>query len=604
MTMSPGSSTLRTMAASEFVRRIKAKADQTDQHFVFWLGAGCSVSSGIPAASALVREHWLPQLHQLRTGGGDLDAWVKTAFPDYDPADAGASYGTIMNERFPLPDDRQRETERLCSNQDPGFGYAVLASLMSREDGMLSTALTTNFDDLIADAMYVFGDRRPLVIEHDALAGFARPGRVRRPLVVKVHGDHRLNPMHTTSETAALTEGVTSGIRGLLQDRGVIFVGYSGNDHGVRDALERLPDDALPFGVWWVSRTEPSGPIGDWLKHRQATWVRAGTFDELMLLFHQEFGFEHPTTDRFDRMVQSYRRTYETLTDSVDQLSDSEPDSARLKQAARRADDAATDSWRVELEARRYVKEQPDRADEIYRAGLEQSDDAQLLVAYADFLRGERNDIDGAESYYQRALEKDPELVRALGNYANLLTDFRQDHDGAELLYERAAASAPDAPIPLGNFAVFLSDHRGDHARAETLYKRLLATRPTDSVRLANYGRLMVERSRDAEAKELIQQALLHADAEDDELRVEVSFYVLAMQGDEARGETLSRLAALIASGARSPGWDLSRVLARARADGHPDIAWLERLAAVISDGADPAVLDGWEDWPADAATA
>jgi len=209
---------LQRMHASEFVRRLRESEDEPDVHYVFWLGAGCSVTSGIPAAGALVRDQWLPRLHRRRgIASRNVEAWATSEFADYSADEAASFYGSVMEALFRTADERQRETERLCDGQSPGFGYGVLASLMSRPDGIFSATITTNFDDLVADAMYVFGSKRPLVIQHEALARFARPGRVQRPLVVKIHGDHRLNPMHTIRETAELrnrpkTPGRVAGV--------------------------------------------------------------------------------------------------------------------------------------------------------------------------------------------------------------------------------------------------------------------------------------------------------------------------------------------------------------------------------------------------------
>lgn len=41
----------------------------------------------------------------------------------------------------------------------------------------------------------------------------------------------------------------------------------------------------------------------------------------------------------------------------------------------------------------------------------------------------------------------------------------------------------------------------------------------------------------------------------------------------------------------------LRLLLVQAKARGRADLAWLEKLAAVISDGADIATLEGWEEW-------
>jgi tetratricopeptide (TPR) repeat protein len=553
---------MRTMRCSEFVRRLGEQAGQADRHYVFWLGAGCSVTSGIPAAASLVRDHWLPRLFRLRGATGDLDAWLRESFPGYRSDDPAGLYGRVMNELFPLADERQRETERLCDGRVPGFGYAVLACLMSRKDGILSAAVTTNFDDLVADAMYVYGDRKPLVIQHGALAGFVRPGRVRRPLLVKVHGDHRLSPMHTSEETSTLDEGVAHGIRGLLHDRGVIFVGYAGNDRGVIEALSALPESALPLGAWWVSRDEPRGAIRDWLLSRRAVWVCADGFDELMLLFREEFGIEHPTAKRFERMIDGYRATYESLTASVQERPDSAIDSAALKEATKQADAAASDWWGVALAAGRFRVSDPDRADAIYREGIESIDDPRLLVAYARFLKNIRN-----------------------------------ENDRAQEIYERAITAHPDSPVALGNYAFFLKSVRKDHGRARELYERAIAADPNDANSLGNLAGLLLESEDDERVLALIDRAFDNASRADGGLFCELWFYLLAAGQSEDRAGALGALRNLVGAGARSPGWDFSGVIERARRENRPDVEWLEKLADVIAERAEPEILQGWGAW-------
>lgn len=508
--MSSGRRKLRRISAHEFVRRLKERAGEPDCHYTFWLGAGCSVTSGIPAASSLVREDWLPRLHRVR-GGHEvaIDEWARREFRGYDPDDPAALYGPLMKELFPLSDERQRETERLCDGRAPAFGYAVLAALMSLPNGVFSAALTTNFDDLVADAMYVFGDRRPLVIQHEALAGFVRPGRVQRPLVVKVHGDHRLNPMHTEVETAELERGIREGIRGLLQDRGVIFNGYSGNDRGVIDALDGLPTRAIPLGVWWVSRAEPRSAIRGWLLDRDATWVEAAGFDELMLLFREEFQIEHPTAQKFERMIDSYRETYGRLSSRVEELPDTAPDSDALKKAAKRARESATEWWKVQLEADKVKNEDPDRADRIYREGVEKVEDSRLLTSYGIFLVEEREEFDRAEQMFERAIAADPENIFALGSLALFLKQKRKNYDRAEELYELATAGEAPNPTNLCNYAIFLHRVRKEFDRAEELYERAIALGAKSPESLSAYAIFLSRvRGESKRAEELFERAL------------------------------------------------------------------------------------------------
>jgi hypothetical protein len=80
---------------------------------------------------------------------------------------------------------------------------------------------------------------------------------------------------------------------------------------------------------------------------------------------------------------------------------------------------------------------------------------------------------------------------------------------------------------------------------------------------------------------------------------VELYFYLYANGPDERRSKALTELRRSLEGGYRSPGWDFSGNLERAREDGHPEVDWLERLAAVIADEAPLKTLDDWVAWQA-----
>ena len=415
---------LRRIGAAEFARRLRGIANEPDKRFAFFIGAGGSVSSKIPAAGSLVRGHWLPRLRDLRAPHRqDLHEWAREALAEsnghvYDPDNPAASYGAVIQELFLHQEDRQREIERLCEGRFPGFGYAVLAGLMAMDGGRFSIVLTTNFDDLVADALYLFTAARPLVIHHESLANFIRPTRT-RPLVVKLHGDHRLSPQNTSQETARLKGEIEKQIRTLLHDRALVFLGYGGNDYGIKEMLEGLPPEALPLGVYWLSRSEPLCPLREWLDTREGVWVQAGDFDEAMLLIRDTFSLPHPERIRFDNVFQNYFESYQKLSASLSQSTAATPESAALQEAVRRADEAFEDWWAVEVAASRLKDSDPDRAQAIYEQGLKQfPKSSPLLGNYYLFLQSIRKDYDRAEEHYRRALEADSKDVRHLGNYA------------------------------------------------------------------------------------------------------------------------------------------------------------------------------------------
>jgi hypothetical protein len=120
---------------------------------------------------------------------------VAKAYPKYDASNPAKFYADAFEARHPFAAERQREIELNCAGSQPKFGYATLAELISHEryGNYCNTVLTTNFDDLVADAIYLYGDQRsrPLVVTHEALARYLRTSsaslRVEIPMYLYAH---------------------------------------------------------------------------------------------------------------------------------------------------------------------------------------------------------------------------------------------------------------------------------------------------------------------------------------------------------------------------------------------------------------------------------
>jgi Tfp pilus assembly protein PilF len=643
-----------------------------------------------------------------------------------------------MEQLFLHPGERQAEIEALCEGRFPRFGYATLASLIADERGSFNVVLTTNFDDLIADSLYLFTRSRPLVIQHASLSEYIRPTRT-RPLLVKVHGDYQLAPLNTVEETKELEGSFNRAVQSLLHDRGLIFLGYGGGDPGILRMLESLSREALPFGVYWVSRKEPIGPVRDWLETRNAVWVEYPDFDQFMVLLRSAFDLPKPDEKRFEEVFRRYAEDYESLSRSIRALPDAAPSAPALKEAVRRTDETFAGPWSVLLEARRLEDSDPEKAQKTYQHGIEEfPKSSSLLGNFANFLSTQRKDFEQAEEYYQRALKVDPTNAANLANYANFLATQRKDFERAEEYYHRALATEPTNAYVLGNYAWFPATQRKDFDRAEEYYQRALTSEPTNALVLGRYAWFLATQRKDLErAEEYYQQALevdptdatnlgsyagflatdrkdleraeeyyhraldteptngtnlrsyawflstqrkdfdraeeyyqramnaeptdayvlsnyalfLHHDRKDldraeeyhrraleseptnanylgnyagfldaqgryDEglkilekafsaldanapagLLAELWFYVLAHHRCEDRPKAVRHLRRLIDEGARSPNFDLSSNVARARIEEHPDAEWLSRLAMVISTNADASTLSEWHAW-------
>jgi Tfp pilus assembly protein PilF len=230
------------------------------------------------------------------------------------------------------------------------------------------------------------------------------------------------------------------------------------------------------------------------------------------------------------------------------------------------------------------VRGDHDRAQDLYERAIETDPtDADILNNYATFLADVSGDHDRAQELYERAIALAPTDATKLHNYAIFLSDERGDYGRADELYERAIEADGTNTAALNNLANLLLDHRGDHARAQELFERAIAQDPTDATILGNYARLLFEQHQDTEATNYVQRAFQNAGDDDDDLRAELFMYLCALGPPTARADAEANLRALLDSGVRSSGWDLSRILERANAE-HPDRSQkLQELAAALT---------------------
>ena len=553
---------LRQMTNMEFIRRLKVDCDAADRSYALFLGAGCSVSSGIPASASLVKDQWLPRLRDLcAPESKNINDWIKTKLPGYDSTNPAESYGKLMDLLFRSPQDQQREVERLCDGKFPNYGYAILALLNQIKPGKFNALITTNFDDLIADAFYLFTSTRPLVIAHEALAGFIRPSRT-RPFIIKLHGDYHLSPLNTEEEIKTISPEISDQMESILYDKGLIFLGYGGNDQGIADMFAKLPAQALLQGIYWVSKNEPENALRSWLEVRNAFWVPFFDFDEMMFHFQDVFQLASPSDihikEALDKIAQIYLEFTQKYRDST------KPIDKEMKEAVKRTDEKFQDWLAVYIQASKIEKDQPEKANEIYLTGLKQHPNSkELLNNYALFLQTIRKDHDQAEEKYKKALEVDPNDATVLGDYASFLTDIRKDHDQAEEKYKKALEIEPNSPNKLGN-----------------------------------YSKLLFTLGKEKLANELLYKALSMKNLDEYQgLQSELWFYAFANGPVEKRANALKNLKTVILAGDRSIYWNLSENVKKAEMDGHPDVKWLYKLADVITKDADIHILDEWEKW-------
>jgi len=146
----------------KFVNDVKVRPDL---RYAFVLGAGASVQSEIQPAGVLARK-WLEQLF-LRHGSEDqkIEDWAtseRLGIPGLVWGRLDESYSKIYDRLFQdNPADGFAFLEQEMEGKTPSIGYSVLAEILATTQH--NVVITTNFDNLVADAMAIYTQKFPLV---------------------------------------------------------------------------------------------------------------------------------------------------------------------------------------------------------------------------------------------------------------------------------------------------------------------------------------------------------------------------------------------------------------------------------------------------------
>ncbi|EPR21204.1 Sir2-family regulator [Agrobacterium sp. TS43] len=213
--------------------------------------------------------------------------------PDGDPTEYAAAFEAV----YPQPRHRRQYIDDAISKGTPSFGHKVLGSLIAGQT--VDCVFTTNFDPLVEESatsanalLPVTEQARPIVAAIDSAERAMRClNESDWPLVAKLHGDYQsVSIKNTGSELEKQDEKMRHVLVEASKRFGMVFVGYSGRDASVMEALSAVLQEKSPFpnGLYWVassaSRLLPA--VTQFLEAAQRAGVDVAvveckTFDEL-----------------------------------------------------------------------------------------------------------------------------------------------------------------------------------------------------------------------------------------------------------------------------------------------------------------------------------
>lgn len=306
-----GFSKSKLISAKRLSQMMK-EASENRERFCFILGSGASVESGIPSGSSLEMQ-WMDCLMGKLDDRGmpamDADETREIAaalhdenaiehdFQEIEEAWLQAKkesrsipskyYFDIYKLRFHAnPHQGYSYLERIMERCDPSLGYHTLAKLLT-ENNLHNLVITTNFDSLVEDALFLYTNKKPLVVSHESLADYIE-ANIQRPIVAKVHRGLMYAPFNSPETTQELKPEWENALSRAFNIYTPIVIGYAGGDHSLMSFLKK-DDTTMRNGVYWCYRGKcdpsdlPEASIQEFVEKRSGYFVAIDGFDALMV---------------------------------------------------------------------------------------------------------------------------------------------------------------------------------------------------------------------------------------------------------------------------------------------------------------------------------
>jgi NAD-dependent SIR2 family protein deacetylase len=252
------------LAVDAFVRSLTVS--RQSGHVCF-LGAGASVSSGVPCAESCIWE-WKRSIFLSNNPGLEdqfselsipsvkerIQKWIDScgSYPARGDAD---EYGIYVEECYPISSDRRQYFQNLVEEAKPHVGYQLLALLAKA--GVIPSVWTTNFDRLLSSASMLVGTT-VVEVGLDTVPRLTRQMRRGELRYVALHGDYRYDALKNTgTEIQKQDEELRRSFVEEIRKQNLIVVGYSGRDKSILDSLREAYRESGSSRLYWCGYDEP-----------------------------------------------------------------------------------------------------------------------------------------------------------------------------------------------------------------------------------------------------------------------------------------------------------------------------------------------------------
>lgn len=250
--------------------------------YAMLLGAGVSISSGVPSAWGVQDELILRLARLDGAEPEDRFAWYR------DKYGTDATYDALLEGLAASQTERQAllkgffeptDEERAAGDKRPSVAHHAIARLVAA--GRVRIILTINFDRLMEQALREQGIEPTVVANPSDIQGL-NPLHSIRCLVVHIHGDY-LNPtgmINTSEELAGYPQELDNLLDEIFSKHGLVIAGWSATwDTALRAAVSRNP--CRFYSDWWID-PNPLSDVAETLRVQRGATLIEGTANDVL----------------------------------------------------------------------------------------------------------------------------------------------------------------------------------------------------------------------------------------------------------------------------------------------------------------------------------
>lgn len=395
---------------------------KNDGRYCFILGAGASkagISTGIEMAQI-----WSNELKDRYNDHELKELMEKLNIKDISVS--GKNYFNIYDLRF-YPDysNGYSYIAKIMENAKPSYGYYPLAMQIASTKNNL--VITTNFDTMVEDALFIYTNKRPIVAGHESLASYIDIN-TDRPIIAKIHRSLYFNPLNRPKELACLSDEWKGVLKKAFQNYTPIVIGYSGGDNDLMDFLKDKFVEMKRLYWCYYKKDVLSDEIVNLVQSKNGFFVPIDGFDSMMFSLSQKFTYEDPCgkiAETTNERIKMYREKYEEFSNKAKAVANPDNEETEVIDML-----IASNQKMIELNLKRISENSKDKD-----AYLDLAYQYELNKEYTSAIECYSRAIDlqaDANTYIRRgdAFIQIKEYNKAIVDYTKAI-ELKSDHAGA-----------------------------------------------------------------------------------------------------------------------------------------------------------------------------